>query len=141
VGVEPTEYFNSGVLVFDLDHRDVGEALDRSVVFADQQPDRITFFDQCALNVGFAGRWTPLPSLFNFYVPPDLPSIKYPKPGPDEPVVRHYVQPPKPWDPAYEGENNRAWRIGLASLKEVLDGDELRLLLRMAIRTGSRTPA
>ena len=105
LGVEPEKYFNSGVLLFDLDHPDLSSALDRAVWTSIQQKDLLTFVDQCALNLAFRDRYSPFPEDFNWYLRQSTPVEAIP---PDA-VVLHFLARPKPWDPAYAAVHCMRW--------------------------------
>lgn len=58
-------YFNNGVLVIDLTRwreRKVGE---RVLAIARESPERLTWFDQCAMNIALEGDWLPLDPIWN----------------------------------------------------------------------------
>jgi lipopolysaccharide biosynthesis glycosyltransferase len=66
LGLHPdAPYFNSGVLLVDLDRwREARAGLD-ALDFARSHGDRMTFTEQCAQNWVLRGRWTPLPECWN----------------------------------------------------------------------------
>ena len=66
LGLHPdAPYFNSGVLLVDLDRwRETRVGLD-AFNFARCHADRMTFTEQCALNWVLRDRWTPLPERWN----------------------------------------------------------------------------
>lgn len=101
--LEPGQYFNSGVLLFDLKHSDVGPALDRTIYAIQHSRETLVFHDQCALNIGFKGHFHPLDTRFNYFVKPDED-----KPISDGTII-HYLDRPKPWDPAYSGKFCGLW--------------------------------
>jgi lipopolysaccharide biosynthesis glycosyltransferase len=131
LGIDLAQYFNAGVMVFDLAHAATHAALTRAIAFAREHPDALTFFDQCALNVGFAGLRAPLPDSFNYLIPPEPPATR----TVGEPVVRHFIGPPKPWDPMYIGDNCRPWLAELAALGRVLPPEDLGTLLGLPFRS------
>jgi lipopolysaccharide biosynthesis glycosyltransferase len=58
-------YFNSGVLLVDLERwrrEGIGQ---RAIAVARDEPHRITWWDQCALNLVLRGRWLPLDRRWN----------------------------------------------------------------------------
>jgi lipopolysaccharide biosynthesis glycosyltransferase len=132
--IDLASYFNAGVMVFDLSHQATGAALSRAIAFAQGHPDELTFFDQCALNVGFAGLRAPLPDSFNELIPPEPPR----RASAPEPVIRHFIGPPKPWDPMYIGDNCRPWLAELVALRRVLPPGSLRGLLALPFATDDR---
>jgi lipopolysaccharide biosynthesis glycosyltransferase/tetratricopeptide (TPR) repeat protein len=135
LGITIGNYFNSGVLLFDLEHASLPAALRRSVAFAQEHPELLTFVDQCALNVGFAGLRTRLPDECNHFTRSDELEVDAER----APIVRHYLQSPKPWDPAYRGVNGDTWRRGFADLLQVLSPDMLRTLLALPFRASTHT--
>lgn len=64
-GLPQSDYFNSGVLLMDLDiWRE--EGLAKSVrAFIQEHPEKIKYHDQCALNGVIAGRWKRLSLIWN----------------------------------------------------------------------------
>jgi lipopolysaccharide biosynthesis glycosyltransferase len=129
LGLDRETYFNSGVLLFDLEHPELPEALARSIEIAIEQPELLTFLDQCALNVAFKGRVEPLPERLNYYVRPkdELNGA--------EPAVWHFLTHWKPWDPQYASENCRVWDAELTALAEVVSTDVLAALLSLQFET------
>jgi lipopolysaccharide biosynthesis glycosyltransferase len=55
------EYFNSGVMLIDLEAWREADLGRRSAVFLAEHPEHVEFWDQCALNVIADDRWTRLP--------------------------------------------------------------------------------
>ena len=96
-----TEYFNSGVVMFDCDaiRR---EGLDEEMARFDQVPPEYEFPDQNRLNKLFAGRTKLVGYRWNMY-------LRFYADGREfdsmqritglEPVIRHYISPWKPWTP------------------------------------------
>jgi lipopolysaccharide biosynthesis glycosyltransferase len=66
LGIDPdSPYFNSGVLVIDLDRwREANVGLN-ALRFVRDHADRMTYNDQCALNWVLRNRWTSLPDCWN----------------------------------------------------------------------------
>ena len=123
LGLDVATYFNSGVLLFDLDHPALRELLERSIEIAVRHPELLTFLDQCALNIAFERDVTPLEDGHNFYVrPKDEIDMRL------RPVVWHYLTHSKPWDPLYVGRNNGEWLTELATLRDVVGPERLRQL-------------
>ncbi len=114
LGIEPAKYFNSGVLLFDLEHPELPAALARAVEIAQKQ-EMLTFHDQCALNLAFRELSTPLPEPFNCFLhgpsPPD-PTV--------EPVILHFAASPKPWDPMYSSAHCMRWVREFAMLADLM---------------------
>jgi len=113
LGVDPATYFNSGVMLFDLDHPELGARLDHAIDFAVSRSELLTFLDQCALNGAFYGGVSFLPEEFNYFVRPAVPLERFVA----EPLVWHFLESPKPWDPLYATHNGDRWYqefVGLA---------------------------
>lgn len=122
LGVDPAKYFNSGVLLFDLSHRDLKSALQETVQFALTRKHLLTFLDQCALNVAFAGKVTELPSRFNAFVRQSTEGVT------GDAVVTHFLERPKPWDPMYSSVNGESWADEFMALGQVLPSELVRRL-------------
>ena len=58
-------YFNSGMLLIDLERWRAEQIGELAFQFAESNSERITFPDQCALNWVLKGRWLELPSQWN----------------------------------------------------------------------------
>ncbi len=131
LGLDPETYFNSGVLLFDLSHPALPNALAHAVDVALHKHDMLTFVDQCALNIAFQDRTAMLPEDFNGFVrqTDTLGPVK-------EPVVWHYLAQPKPWDPMYVSVNCLRWVREFAALGRVVRPDRLRRLLAASFRQG-----
>jgi lipopolysaccharide biosynthesis glycosyltransferase len=124
-GLEPGRYFNSGVLYFDLKHRDIETALDRTLSTVHDDKDQLIFQDQCALNIGFRGMFGELDTRFNSFVTPyDA------NPG-AEGTILHFLDRPKPWDPAYQGRLCRTWFMRWYRLATCIGADDALALYRL----------
>jgi lipopolysaccharide biosynthesis glycosyltransferase len=99
-----SSYFNTGVLVIDVDgwrREDVGE---RAIRFIQNYED-LTFYDQDALNCALQGRWNTLDLTWNFHELPDClflwDSHFYGREDLQEatskPKVVHFTARAKPW--------------------------------------------
>jgi lipopolysaccharide biosynthesis glycosyltransferase len=97
------QYFNSGILLFDLKNRQLAAALDRTIKAITSSGDKLIFQDQCALNIGFKGAFQSMDAKYNYFIKPDGDDL------PSEAAIIHYLDRPKPWDPAYPGEACRHW--------------------------------
>jgi len=124
LGLEPTSYFNSGVMVFDLAHPMLANALDKAIDLAVNRPELLTFVDQCALNLAFRGLTLGIQDELNYFV----------RPGDEideevRPVVWHFLEYLKPWDPTYAGNNCRPWIDEFVALREIVPVDVLSELM------------
>jgi lipopolysaccharide biosynthesis glycosyltransferase len=102
-GLQPGRYFNSGVLQFDLRNRDVRSGLERTMRAIADPDSKLLFHDQCALNIGFAGAFSPLRQEFNRFIRLDTAGDV------DTGIIVHFLDRPKPWDPAYPAAICRLW--------------------------------
>lgn len=125
LGVAPETYFNSGVLLFDLAHPEFTVALDQTIDAAINRQDILSFQDQCALNFGFQKKCAALPEEFNFFVR----QTTEPQHLAQEPVIRHFLARPKPWDPAYPSVNCMKWIREFAAMAQIVSPDLLKRLL------------
>ena len=97
-------YFNSGVMVIDLEQwrrERVGEA---ALAFARDEPHRITWWDQCALNFVLRGRWLRLDRKWNLqtlalgrFTQYDVVSTAEGRQRLADAVVIHFTTNAKPW--------------------------------------------
>jgi tetratricopeptide (TPR) repeat protein len=136
LGVTPGTYFNSGVLLFDLSHPKLAAALRHAIDVSLNQKHLLTFVDQCALNLAFQGIYASLPEAFNLYVRQDTEAGALPP----NPVVRHFLQRPKPWDPMYWSANSTPWFDEFAALAQLLDSSMLKRLLALQFPIQSYRP-
>jgi lipopolysaccharide biosynthesis glycosyltransferase len=124
----PGTYFNSGVLYFDLGSRRLREHLDRTVRAIADPECKLLFQDQCALNVGFKGAFSPLRENFNYFVKPDGDGDV------ENGVIVHFLDRPKPWDPAYPGAICRLWYTYWHKLAGYVGSEDALQLYRAANR-------
>ena len=130
LGVAPELYFNSGVLLFDLAHPQLGPALRHAIDISVNQKHLLTFVDQCALNLAFQGKYTPLPEEFNSFVRQETkPEAILPSP-----VIRHFLQRPKPWDPMYSSPNCMLWLEEFSALGQFLEPRQLKRILGLQFK-------
>jgi lipopolysaccharide biosynthesis glycosyltransferase/Flp pilus assembly protein TadD len=127
LGLDRDIYFNSGVLLFDLQHCDLPDLLDRSLEISLKQQDLLTHVDQCALNVAFQGRFTELPDRFNWFVSPDTDTDA----NAPQPVISHFIAHPKPWDTMYPPANCMPWVTAFAGLGDIVRPRLLKRLLAL----------
>jgi lipopolysaccharide biosynthesis glycosyltransferase len=130
LGLDAATYFNSGVLLFNLRSKKLPELLDSAIEIAVCEPEKLTFLDQCALNIAFAGQMTPLEDRHNFYIrPPDDVDPKA------KPIVRHFLTRWKPWDPTYPSKNSQPWLRELSKLGGIVAREDLQQLLAAQYRS------
>jgi len=98
-------YFNAGVLMIDLRRwrtRDIGR---RSLLFVQTHPERLQWWDQCALNLMLHDDWRPLDPIWNFQSF-EIGSLDYqdlvrfkplPRPVRNRIRVVHFTGHSKPW--------------------------------------------
>ncbi|HEY3636938.1 MAG TPA: glycosyltransferase [Rhizomicrobium sp.] len=124
LGISRGDYFNSGVLLFDLAHTGLEPALKQSIAFALNKQHLLTMVDQCALNIGFVNQAASLPPEFNFFVRDDE-TIELPS---QPPAVIHYTAHPKPWDPSYQARHCLRWWDEFEALGKVLAPEHMKQL-------------
>jgi lipopolysaccharide biosynthesis glycosyltransferase len=134
LNLDPATYFNSGVLLFDLEHPDLPSLLERTIDISLHEHERLTFVDQCALNLAFEGRAVMLPPEFNRY----LRQHEHVTAEMEEPVVWHFLARPKPWDPMYRSINAMRWISELKVLGQFLSPDRLRRLVAIQFTDARR---
>lgn len=130
LGMAAEDYFNSGVLILDLGHAACVPALQNAFEVAVGSPERLSYLDQCALNLAFLGQVTPVPDRFNMFTrhQDDVSAL------PDTPIVTHYLSRPKPWDPAYCSATGARWLEEFYALGDVLEAAQMRALLGLPFR-------
>ncbi len=131
LGLPEAAYFNSGVLLLDLAHQAAVPALCHAFDICVQSPERLSFLDQCALNVAFLGQTTALPEQFNVYVRP----VSGQESLPSQAAVWHFLGHPKPWDPAYNLPQGARWLEEFYALSDILSATQLRELMAMQFKT------
>ncbi len=91
---ENSEYFNSGVMLIDLDEWRRNNITEKCIDFLSEYGDVIRVADETVLNVVFHNNFKKLDRVFNYPVIPTLDRIE-PK---NLNVVFHFMQSPKPWN-------------------------------------------
>jgi lipopolysaccharide biosynthesis glycosyltransferase len=127
-------YFNSGVLLFDLSHPHLVAMLDQAIDFSLNQPEMLTFVDQCALNWAFHDQTCALPSHCNHFLRQNDPMRLFVQ----DPTVIHFLDRPKPWDPMYRNANCVRWLREFASLGDVTGSQALGELISLSLRPSVR---
>lgn len=93
------QYFNSGVMLFNLQHPDLEHLINGAIGYAEDVSVRLLYHDQCALNRMIRGHYHALPDKYNFFIRPGLTAPEY---G-DDTIILHFVDSPKPWEHHYPG--------------------------------------
>ena len=108
-----TPYFNAGLMAIDRAAWRAERVTERAVAALCEEPARYPFMEQDALNATLQGRFAPLSPRFNFMGDFFLLGLE----GTIDPIVLHFVIPPKPWEPGFRGEGRfaEAWRGWLAA--------------------------
>lgn len=105
LGLSPTTpYFNNGLTLVDRHAWDRLDVPGAATAFLAAHPDRCLFLEQSALNAVVHGEFAPLSPRYNFMGDFQLLDLE------DEvrPVVHHFVNRPKPWEPGWRGEQRFA---------------------------------
>jgi lipopolysaccharide biosynthesis glycosyltransferase len=105
-----TPYLNAGLMAIDRATWRAEKLTDRIVKALANDPERFAFMEQDALNAELKGGFAPLSPRYNFMGDFFLLDLE----RTIEPIVLHFVIPPKPWEPAFRGEarfaqNYRDW--------------------------------
>jgi lipopolysaccharide biosynthesis glycosyltransferase len=134
-GLPAGMYFNSGVLWFPRRDLRLLEQLNRSVEAAEHRSDELLFQDQCALNIGFAGAFAPLPERYNFFAGPHDEGRLHATPTAEVSML-HVLDRPKPWDSAYPRGSSiqRRWLSGAQALRRIVGPSTLEPLLAHTLR-------
>jgi lipopolysaccharide biosynthesis glycosyltransferase len=131
-GIDASGYFNSGVLVFNLSGKLIGQYIDRAIHLSEQEPEKLTFHDQCALNIAFAGRVTFLKPQFNFFLRPHRPNNG----DHSTAVLVHFLDKPKPWDTSYSREYREIWLRHARTVRMLLSSDDYNQVVAAANSVG-----
>ena len=100
-------YFNSGVMLINLDLWKELDITNKAFEFIHNHPDKIRFVDQCALNAVIDGDYLELTPRFNqqailyregFYFGETTWTGEQIKEAVDSPILIHYTGPSKPWE-------------------------------------------
>jgi lipopolysaccharide biosynthesis glycosyltransferase len=86
---EGTPYFNSGVLLMNLRFWNEHNVVANAISFVRNNPERIQYWDQDALNATLVGQWLSLPISWNYR--------NWRKESVKEPVIVHFAGDIKPW--------------------------------------------
>jgi lipopolysaccharide biosynthesis glycosyltransferase len=100
LGLPPNvRYFNAGVLLINLNYWRQNKVCERATAFVRENPGKIDFHDQDALNVILARCWIPLPGIWNCQ------DLATGRPVPDVAIV-HFVGPGKPWHWSWQSKEH-----------------------------------
>lgn len=131
-GIDVSGYFNSGVLVFNLAADSIGHCIDRAIHLSEQEPEKLTFHDQCALNMAFAGHVTFLEPQFNFFLRPHRPDNG----DHSTAVLVHFLDRPKPWDTSYSREYREIWLQHARTVRTLVSSDDYNQVVAAANNIG-----
>lgn len=95
LGVPGTRYFNTGMLLVDVDEWRVRDVARRALDFARGAGEGLRMHDQDALNAVLYDSWKQLPEHWNRW---RSDTVNW-----DEPYVVHMAMSPKPWQVGYAG--------------------------------------
>ena len=94
------KYFNSGVMLINLDYWRVHKVKEKVIEFIDRKPEVIQFVDQDGLNSVINGNWLELHPKYNMHTVftyAEYSSDSIIKEAIDNPVIIHYTSSSKPW--------------------------------------------
>ncbi|WP_084478785.1 glycosyltransferase [Dickeya sp. NCPPB 3274] len=98
-------YFNSGVLLFDMQHPATLSIIENAIANSEQSDSQLIFHDQCALNKAVRGMYLALEDSYNRHLPPNGAFTEMY----EEASIVHFVNTPKPWHMAYCGDGSAIW--------------------------------
>lgn len=84
-------YFNSGVLLINLQFWRQNDVAERAISFVRNNPQKVRYWDQDGLNATLFGRWIVLPSIWNWQ------ESCVPSGCGEEPIIAHFISSAKPW--------------------------------------------
>lgn len=116
-GIQSGCYFNSGILLFNVRNKAFEKCIDAAIHAAEKCSEELIFQDQCALNRGFIGQVSGLDERFNYFLSPHEYNSNF---NSLEPVVMHFLDRPKPWDPLYTVPYQKIWWTYVSALRVVL---------------------
>ena len=91
------KYFNSGVMLINLDYWRQNNVYERAIAFIRDNPDKVNYVDQDALNAILINQWINLPAVWNDMARSTLhvPAVR--NKHVEDPAILHFVGPYKPW--------------------------------------------
>lgn len=115
-GLDPWRYFNSGVLLLRFDDPALRGHLEEAIRVSEQEPGRLVFHDQCALNIAFKDAAGELPRRFNHFLRPSRERNGHIEDG----LLLHFLDKPKPWDISFDRPYREEWRVWAVLLGLIL---------------------
>ena len=91
------EYFNSGVMLINLNYWRRNNVYERAIAFIRDNPDKVNYVDQDALNAILINQWINLPAVWNDMALSTLPMPAVRNKLVENPAILHFVGPYKPW--------------------------------------------
>ena len=82
----------------------------------EEEPERLVFHDQCALNIAFKNHFMHLPDRYNYFLRPSRERNGYIEDG----VLLHFLDKPKPWDIVFDRTYREEWRVWALVLGSIL---------------------
>ena len=92
LGVSSRSYFNSGVMLLNLDRWRNQNVEERVLKVLSEHADKLAYWDQCALNITLAGQTASLPRTYNYIFDPNQALRHF-----ELPHILHYAGASKPW--------------------------------------------
>ncbi|MGG5810051.1 glycosyltransferase [Falsiroseomonas sp. CW058] len=114
--LDPTAYFNSGVLLLRFDSAELRAGIEEAIRVSEKEPQRLVFHDQCALNIAFRDRVAALPPRYNFFLRPSRERNGHIEDG----LILHFLDRPKPWDIVFDRTYREEWRVWALMLGSIL---------------------
>lgn len=93
VGLTPTKYFNSGVMLIDVAAYQSQKILEQCIAFGRAHNDKLRQHDQELLNCVLHGNWAELSPLWNWQQPTRSAYFEVMQPI----AITHFIGPCKPW--------------------------------------------
>lgn len=115
-GIDPWRYFNSGVLLLRFDSPALSGLIEEAIRVSEQEPERLAFHDQCALNIAFKDAVKELPHRYNHFLRPSRDRNGHIEDG----VLLHFLDRPKPWDIVFDRGYREEWRVWALFLGAIL---------------------
>ncbi len=91
------KYFNSGVLLINLDYWRENDVCERTLAFVRNHPEKVNLYDQDALNAVLVNRWVTLPAVWNEQAQSTLDRPALRDKNVVDPAIVHFVSADKPW--------------------------------------------